>query len=192
VPDEVDPRILQRIITRHLPYEICMLQKAFVKLMKEGEDLQKSNKLVFDALHESFCIHARSLIDFFSPPDKRHESAAIASDFAPKFEASPDTRALSGKKDKLRRNLNELRDKLNKQVFHITTKRPENDEDQFDVGRDGGEILKAIETEIRSFDGKLAAGYKGMLPPGCLSETIDVSSRRPAGQTGPTGPGSRS
>jgi hypothetical protein len=89
MPDEVkmiDLPILLTTIKEHLPYEICMLRKTFVELndrAKIGPQAQRPDELIPNALKESFCIHARSLIDFFVR--RSRSTDAIASDFAPGF-----------------------------------------------------------------------------------------------------------
>ena len=55
-----DPKLLE-ILQDHLPYEIDMLLGTFRKL-----ELGVVDDMVRNALIESFCIHARSLIDFLN------------------------------------------------------------------------------------------------------------------------------
>ena len=55
-------QILIEIYNEHLPYEIDMLRSTYIHLTANPPPVG----VVKDALIESFCVHARSLLDFFS------------------------------------------------------------------------------------------------------------------------------
>jgi hypothetical protein len=141
-------KTLAEIIGNHLSYEIDMLRSTYKELQaRANKPAPKSQdeQTVHNALVEAFCVHARSLLDFFA--DKRSqgpkgETDAIASDFTTGF-----VTALNLKKEPLE----SLRNKLNKQIFHLTTKRTIIDAKKFDVGVDGVCLLKLIEPEIEKF-----------------------------------------
>jgi hypothetical protein len=103
-----------------------------------------------NALIEALCVHARSLIDFFS--DKRSKkSDAIASDFTTGFVTGLDLTKEG--------TLDCLRTKLNKHIFHLTTDRTIVDSKKFDVGKDGLKLLEMLEPEIIKFTAALRPDF---------------------------------
>jgi hypothetical protein len=79
MPDQ----ILMDIIEEHLPYEIDMLRHTYRQLSVVSKvdpahetNEQRANRC---ALIESFCVHARSLIDFFA--DDKKGTDAVACEF---------------------------------------------------------------------------------------------------------------
>jgi hypothetical protein len=145
------------ILKKHLPYEIDMLRQTYRKL-KQGPLPEWA---VNNALIESFCIHARSLSDFFgncrSKPDD-----FIAADFT----NTPATRF----------NIPAaLRTKLNKEIFHLTGARKNIEADQFNMRTDGKQLIDELEQEIRRFEVCLPANFKKIfrcnIPPVTQSET---------------------
>ena len=144
--------ILVQIAKEHLPYEIDMLRGTF-QLLKEIDatggvaETDLAKQLFRNAFIESFCVHARSLLDFFSnrriaPTD------AIAGDFA----------AFTTSLKPMEEPLKTIRTKLNKEIFHLTKNRTITK--KFDVGIDGVEILKMIKSEIEQFRAGLSAEYQ--------------------------------
>ena len=61
------------VLLRHLKYELVMLNHTFQQLQMKSLPQNEVNVLI-----ESFCLHARNLIDFFSDShkDKGREAAA--------------------------------------------------------------------------------------------------------------------
>jgi hypothetical protein len=158
-----DP-ILAEIKNRHLPYEINMLRGTF-KQLKQIDDnggvpkeAPIAQKVVRNALIEAFCIHARSLIDFLTNrSDPKAGDGATAAEFAPNFTSDLDVSV-----DPLK----SIRTKLNKEIFHLTKKRP--DTGQFDVSTDGIELLRLLEADIKRFQSELDKGepvFKYVIPP---------------------------
>lgn len=70
--------ILMDIIEKHLPYEIDMLRRTHTQLSKIDE--ADEQRAIRNALIESFCIHARSLLHFFAN-NKMRITDAIAKEF---------------------------------------------------------------------------------------------------------------
>ena len=66
-----DKKILE-FVREHLPYEIDMLRSTYLTLYQGGVDWAIRNALI-----ESFCIHARNLLEFFS---KKADSGAAVED----------------------------------------------------------------------------------------------------------------
>jgi hypothetical protein len=83
VPD----KILVEIIDEHLPYEIDMLRLTYRELeatVVRGPNESRHQNACRFALIESFCVHARSLIDFFAD-SSTNPNDAIASNFTTGF-----------------------------------------------------------------------------------------------------------
>ena len=136
-------KILAEIIGNHLPYEIDMLRRTYKELQARANKPAQSQeeRTVHNALVEAFCIHARSLLDFFA--DKRKKPTdAIASDFATGFVTALDV---------AKEPLKSIHVKLNKQIFHLTKDRTITEAKKFDAGVDGVCLLKLIEPEIEKF-----------------------------------------
>jgi len=73
-------KVIVDIFHEHLPYEIDMLRSTYHRLA----NLPNIDTDIRNALIESFCVHARALLDFFS---NRSTDAtdAIATDLTAKF-----------------------------------------------------------------------------------------------------------
>jgi hypothetical protein len=132
VPDQ----ILTDIFNEHLPYEIDMLRETYRLLTPTtpATDVYKN------ALIEAFCVHARSLLDFFMY--RKRETDVVASNFATGF--------IPQLNDVIE-PLKTLKLKLNKQIFHLTKSRKIVEADKFDVASDGIEVVKLLEGEIARF-----------------------------------------
>jgi hypothetical protein len=142
--------ILTQIIDEHLPYEIDMLRNTWRQLerLAKNEPTETAEQTVHRfALIESFCVHARSLCDFFECKPKQKKDDAIATDFT----------AYKPSLDQTKEPLRSLRTKLNKQVFHLTTNRTMVEVQRIDVGSDGTDLLRLLEPEIAKFEACLRA-----------------------------------
>ncbi len=71
------PDQLVAYIRKHLAYEIEMFRYTYVGLQNQKD------QLLFNALYESFCVHARNLMDFFFNQASDKERNYIAADFLP-------------------------------------------------------------------------------------------------------------
>jgi hypothetical protein len=165
--------ILMDIIKDHLPYEIDMLRHTYTQLsvvskvkLECENDEQKATRF---ALTESFCVHARSLIDFFANANtKRDGTDAIASEFTDGFTPI-----------RLDESVKTIRDKkLNKQIFHLTKNRTIIDSNKFDAGRDGMDVLKIIEPAIERFTNCLLPGFRSHFK--CTTTPLLVTNLLPA------------
>jgi hypothetical protein len=130
-------KILTDIFNEHIPYEIDMLRETYRMLAATPPptDARKN------ALIEAFCVHARSLLDFFMCEGFKPDDV-IASDFVTGF-----TPQLNDTVEPLKT----IRVKLNKQIFHLTKDRTIVDADKFDPDRDGSEVVNRLEKEIGRF-----------------------------------------
>jgi hypothetical protein len=147
MPDQ----ILLDIIEEHLSYEIDMLRglyRLFGKVDQAWNEHEK--KVQYYAQINSFCLHARSLLDFFA--DKRRDQTdAIASDF---------TSGYTPTFDQTKEPLKSLRTKLNKQIFHLTRDRTIIAAQKFQPDTDAQELLKIIEPAIAHFTDCLTQDFK--------------------------------
>jgi hypothetical protein len=105
--------ILVQIAKEHLPYEIDMLRGTF-ELLKEIDatggvaETDLAKQLFRNAFIESFRVHARSLLDFFS---NRRIARPMQSQGLCAF-----TTSLKPMEEPLKT----IRTKLNKEIFHLT------------------------------------------------------------------------
>src|SRR5262245_2374466 len=96
--------ILEEIIQVHLPYELTMLCETFERIGLASDPIDTNSFI------ESFCLHARNLIDFFE-----NDQGAHAQDFL--IVGEHDLFSDSGKVAK------PLKKKLNTQIAHLTMER---------------------------------------------------------------------
>jgi hypothetical protein len=139
-----DPR-RPKIIARHFPYEIDMLRYCFQQLNKDTP----RERLMNYVLHESFCVHARNLIDFFyddkiNRPTARHFTK---SDYEPFGGENPKENPIYGR--------------LNEQINHLSWHRTEDDYDNIGPS-ERKELYDLIEAEIVRFDGYVNETYRPM------------------------------
>src|SRR6266436_6144730 len=97
------------IFKEHLPYEIDMMRKTYTELESlvrgpAGPETVEAKVRRF-ALIESFCIHCRSLLDFFSGTTKQNDATVL--DFTVGFKT---------KIDQTVEPVKSLRAKINKQI----------------------------------------------------------------------------
>jgi hypothetical protein len=65
-----------QIITEHLPYEIDMLRYAYNRLQTPLQGQAEINVFI-----ECFCVHARTLLDFFWDKKPKKQNYAVARQF---------------------------------------------------------------------------------------------------------------
>lgn len=125
------------ILGHHLPYEIWMLQETHQRLKGAVSD-----QVVTNALIESFCIHARQLLDFFE-----NKQGRCAKDFTG---GTYNATCLS--------YLRTQRTKLNTQIAHLTACRTKDPKEKIG-GTDRDKLLKAILREARNFQSNLVGTF---------------------------------
>jgi len=136
---------LVEVIETHLPYEIGMLvfTAKLLETMQPG-NLPENEAAVRNALIESFCIHARNLIDFLLGKRKGVRAKAVTDNYKP---------FASGRIDKA------LTQKIEDQIAHITLGRTSDPNEKID-GRIRAKLLRAIATELTAFRTCLKPQYR--------------------------------
>ncbi len=129
------------ILSVHLPYELWMLRATHEKL-----GLSPTDQVLCNALIESFCLHARLLLEFFENRQGKHAKNYTAGSFNAAHLASL-TKA--------------ERDKLNTQIAHITGQRTVDPSEKIGPAL-RIKLLTALEQEAIEFEKKLAANFKPM------------------------------
>jgi hypothetical protein len=132
---------LKEIIERHLRYEIIMLFATFEK------EVIVPDRYIRAALVESFCIHARNLIDFLrgkSSKGPRVRATSVTYDYKP---------FANGKIDKA------LTDKIEDHVAHLGFGRT-SDPKEYINRRDRLALLRSIAVELIVFQQHLRPQYR--------------------------------
>lgn len=137
-PEEFDSTELLHV---HVRYEIDMLSGTYQRLKKPIEDHVVGNSLI-----ESFCLHARSLLDFFN-----NEQGLHASEFtSEKFSAlNPEALGIP----------NSVCRKLNTQIAHLTKKRVADAKEK--IGPEHREqLFQGLTKAIHSFEEHLLPPHR--------------------------------
>ncbi len=176
VPDQ----ILVDINNEHLPYEIGMLRESFRRWVQFAQTIKgpltPDQAFTRNSLIETFCVHARALLDFFS--DRRTDQTdAIASDFTNGYVATFDP---------TKEPIKSVRTKLNKQLFHLTRNRTVIGADKFNMYTDGTLVLQTIEPAIQEFASHLTPDFRGFRcnTPPITFPTPTISASSVLGATG--------
>lgn len=143
----------QDILGHHLPYEFEMLQGTYLALENGGHDTFIANALI-----ESFCIHARQLIEFFSNQQGRRAKEFTGGTYAAAHLGS----------------LGDTATKLNTQIAHLTGQRTTDGTKKIGAA-DRRKLLTALEREAQNFAARLAPAFQGMFTPPTPITLIMVS-----------------
>lgn len=143
----------QDILGHHLPYEFEMLQGTHATLAKS-----EHNTIISNALIESFCIHARLLIEFFTNKQGRKANEFTGGTYAATHVGS----------------LGHVGTKLNTQIAHLTGGRTTDLNDKIGPA-DRSKLLAALEQEAQNFAKCLAPAFQGMFTPPTQTTLILVS-----------------
>ena len=111
-------------------------------------EIRFSEQLDCNAFLESFGVHARNLVDFFS--EKPREEGRNASDYVSDFEAPDQTR------------LKQALARLERQILDVTSLRPTDPQEKFNTG-DARELYAWIVPAILKFQGHLDPSYRARL-----------------------------
>jgi hypothetical protein len=131
------------IFEEHLRYELNMLVGTFLLLegstkVTDNEGRDVAEKVITNALIESFCVHARSLNDFFS--GKPQKSDARPTDYT----------KVTYKRPERDDGWRDLIDKVNKQIAHLTKLRTKDEAEK--VGTDDRrKLVETLMTDLRNF-----------------------------------------
>ncbi len=117
------PGDLEECLQEYFQYEVWMLLKSFQRLCTISMDRIATNAYV-----ESFCLHARSLDDFFTKSSRSYPTDILAKDFGPQHFSPMKI---------------EAREKINHQIVHLTSGKTKVDAYKLSI-----EIPKALGTLI--------------------------------------------
>jgi hypothetical protein len=136
---------IERLLVRHLPYELDMLEQTLVRLL----DGKVTDRVLQNALIESFWTHARNLIEFFNCKEKGDGQTGVASAQDMTTGYAVDTK------------LTEVNDLINKQISHLQYDRPAFTQGQLDynymyrvreiIGREMQKFQKCINHDYKKF-----------------------------------------
>jgi len=130
----------QEYLREHLFYELLMLRYTL------GRIKNNVTQILWNALFESFCLHARNLYGFLR--NERDNRNVIASDYIDQFTC--------GRQNKIAGTM----DRLNQQLLHLGKRRYQSGEEKLDTS-DAIEIAKWIEEGIKKFSEELRDPYVG-------------------------------
>lgn len=147
--NRIGPDGLKEMLAEHIVYEVDMMRGTYACLTSGGHSWFSIT--VVNALHESFCVHARVLNEFFTTDDRPADNTAGARHFAkPEYTPFPQG-APSG----------ELIGKLNKQISHPSYGRTLKDK----LGPDDRErLMRFIDDEVVNFSRHLRTTYAPIWP----------------------------
>ena len=125
----------------HVRYELDMLFGTFHQLASPV-----ANAVVGNALIESFCLHARQLLDFFGNTQGLHASEFTDSGYIP---LANDALGIAGATTK----------KLNTQIAHLTKERVSDGSEKIGP-EDRVRLRAAVEKALRHFEGHLRSPFR--------------------------------
>ena len=133
------------ILTEHLPYELDMLEAAFLFLHSQETEKVRAIPFCRNAAIESFWLHARNLIEFLTHRPSGGAGTVSARDFAPGFD--PET------------IMKEMDQRTNAGVSHLLYERKTQQGEKLN-GYDMLRVKEHIEREIKRFEAALSPDYK--------------------------------
>jgi hypothetical protein len=131
----------------HLGYEIWMLQETYRRCPDDANNTARADDAVIrdNALIESFCVHARNLIEFFTKETSRKK---LQKQYTNNYDP------FSGV------SITKINKHLNNQITHLREgERPITDSEKIGP-QERAKILKILSHEIREFKAHLADAYK--------------------------------
>ncbi|MDF0585039.1 hypothetical protein [Bradyrhizobium yuanmingense] len=164
-----------QVIGHHIPYEVRMMRQTYA-MLADGATCLWFSQTVLNALIESFAIHARSLIEFFSGDHSPSDNTAAAmhfakSTFTPCSEEGP-SRTLLGK--------------LNAQIAHPSYSRSDKPEDKL-TAVDRTELMQFIEKELNRFSQEIKTTYEKHWPSDMVAKQASGSDQPVVRVSGPAG-----
>lgn len=127
-------------LAEHYVYEVNMLRWTHAMLAGTPEGFNAN------ALIESFCVHARALMDFYKCTPQQDDVTALDFISSGQFNASATSQVPS-----------DVRIRVNKQIAHLTASR-ENPPQKVD-GQDRQTLLNAIEADHTAFKNAVDTQY---------------------------------
>ncbi len=131
----------EEILGIHLPYELWMLRATYEKLRSPPAD-----EVLCNALIESFCLHARQLLEFFENRQGKH-----AKDYTGGSYKAAHLASLSKAE----------RTKLNTQIAHISGQRTVDPSKKIGLSL-RAKLITALEREANEFKNQLSSEFKQM------------------------------
>ena len=132
----------EELLHVHVRYELDMLFGTFHQLASPV-----ANAVVGNALIESFCLHARQLLDFFGNAQGLHATEFTDSGYTP---LANDVLGIGSATTK----------KLNTQIAHLTKERVSDGSEKIGP-EDRARLRAAVETALRHFEGHLRSPFRG-------------------------------
>jgi hypothetical protein len=143
-----EQKLKEVMSNEHFGYEVGMLTETYKRLAT----LRIEDPILANALIESFCIHARILIDFFNGRRGVKAKEVTLETYQP-FQSGQVRQALT--------------EKLNTQIAHLTLKRTSVASEK--IGPDDRkELFDAIMAELQIFMMHLKKEYRSIVLPGTL------------------------
>jgi hypothetical protein len=167
---------LQEVLNHHIPYEVRMMRQTFA-MLADGPACLWVNQVVINALIESFCLHARSLIEFFAGETTPADNTSAAKHFA-KNGYQPC--AVHGPS-------RELMGKLNGQIAHPSYSRTSTDDEKVSA-KDRTVLMEFIEDELVRFSNDMKETYKQHWPSDMSSRSSGTGIAAKIDVHGPAGP----
>jgi hypothetical protein len=130
------------MLKEHLPYELDMLERAFVFLHDEKYADDRKNDIVKNAMIEAFWVHARNLLEFLTHPEGEGATGvASARDFTDKNFSPPP-----------KKNFESILDDVNDQITHLRYERRTSPPQAKLGGHDMTWVRRAIHSQIKRFE----------------------------------------
>jgi hypothetical protein len=143
----------RQMLVEHLPYELGMLEWSYAALYDDQLSPFKCHMLIGNLAIESFWLHARNLLEFFSYPRSGTETGvASASDFVRSKRFEPQI------------NLQTLIDEINVQIAHLQYGRPSNFEQKLNSAR-MSYVRGAINKAVKLFEADMIDEAKAVWRP---------------------------
>ena len=158
-------------LEHHLSYEIDMLNGSYGLITDITEILETSNAsdqqkiIALNAVKETFCLHARALVEFFTKPKTKINSASNFANTYVSNKAPPD-----------------IERKLNNQIAHFMEGRSDLDTDKIQDS-DRVTLLRWIGTELQRWMPLRDISYLAINIPGVRSAPLTIAALGPAGPT---------
>ncbi|WP_299817001.1 hypothetical protein [uncultured Roseibium sp.] len=135
-----DDKILEEFLRRFLKYEVDMLRATHILILNSPD-----SQIVINVLIESFCIHARNIIEFL----KNHGACDV------------DPRWFTGENYKVDRNFlkKSLGDRVNAQIAHLSHNRTTDSKKKIDA-KDRKELSDAVELQLSRFYNNLKVEWR--------------------------------
>jgi hypothetical protein len=175
----------KRLLQRHLPYELDMLERALEFLTRDDLPLHEhpAAPLLNNFAIEGFWTHARNVNEFMKRPrNKSASGVAAARDF------TEDVQEMRFKLDE------KLEDKINEQISHLQYERPETEDGQLMIS-DMLRVYAGINSCVREFERRLTPEAKEIWRPRQPKQFVQTRVNASAtnvvsaiGWTGPLGP----